>query len=147
MKAVIQRVSTAEVRVNKDVVGKIGQGLLVLLGIAKRDTDAKLEFICSKILNLRIFPDEEGRMNLSLLDIEGEILLVSQFTLLANTRKGRRPNFTEAAPPKEAQALYTVAVGLLRNHVPVSTGVFGALMEVSLTNDGPVTLILETPDA
>ena len=147
MKAVVQRVSVAEVRVKGEVVGKIGPGLLVLLGVAQGDTMEEVQYLCSKILHLRIFPDHAGRMNRSLLDMQGEVLMVSQFTLLGNTRKGRRPNFTEAAPPAVARELYAEAASWLAEHVTVETGVFGATMELSLTNDGPVTIILETPDA
>ncbi len=147
MKAVVQRVSAAEVKVEEEIVGKIGLGLLVLLGVAQGDTVQEVDYLCSKILHLRIFPDQGGRMNHSLLEVQGEVLLVSQFTLLGNTRKGRRPNFAAAAAPQEAQALYTVAIDRLRGHVKVETGIFGAPMAISLTNDGPVTLVLETPDA
>ena len=146
MKAIVQRVSAAEVKVDKEVTGKIGFGLLVLLGVAQGDTIEEMEYLCSKMLHLRIFPDSEGRMNRSLLDVQGEILLVSQFTLLGDARKGRRPNFTKAAAPDVALKLYTEAASWLRRHVKVQTGVFGAKMELSLTNDGPVTIILETPD-
>ncbi len=147
MKAVVQRVSVAEVRVDGEVVGKIGPGLLVLLGVAQGDTMEEVEYLCAKIVHLRIFPDHAGRMNRSLLDVQGEVLLVSQFTLLGNTRKGRRPNFTAAATPAVARELYTEAARWLGGHVTVETGVFGATMELSLTNDGPVTIIMETPDA
>lgn len=146
MKAVIQRVISAEVRVERNIISSIGQGLLVLLGVAEGDTNIEVEYLCSKILNLRIFADENGRMNQSLLDTEGEVLLVSQFTLLGDTRRGRRPSFAEAAAPTEARELYTEMANLLAKQVQVSTGIFGATMEVSLTNEGPVTLILETPD-
>ncbi len=147
MKAVVQRVSAAAVKVDTRVVGKIGTGLLVLLGVAQGDTLHEVDWLCAKIWHLRIFPDSAGRMNRSLLDVQGEVLLVSQFTLLGNARKGRRPNFSAAAAPELARALYTEAAHRLRRHVKVETGVFGAVMELSLTNDGPVTIILETPDA
>ncbi len=145
MKAVIQRVSQAEVRVNGEITGRIGPGLLVLLGVAQGDTSKDVHSLCSKMLHLRIFQDVDGRMNRSLLDIQGKVLLVSQFTLLANTRKGRRPNFMEAASPDVAKMLYSEAVDLLGQYVEVETGVFGSAMELNLTNDGPVTLILESP--
>ena len=145
MKAVIQRVSQAEVKVNGETTGRIGPGLLVLLGVAQGDTTREVRFLCSKMLQLRIFSDVEGRMNRSLLDIQGKVLLVSQFTLLGNIRKGRRPNFMEAASPDVARVLYTEAVELLGQYVEVETGIFGSAMELNLTNDGPVTFILETP--
>lgn len=145
MIAVVQRVTQAHVEVSGEIVGSIGAGLLVLLGIDKDDADQDLEYICSKLLNLRIFPDESGRMNRSLLEFGGAVLLVSQFTLLGNVRKGRRPNFTNAAAPHIAEAMYLKAAETLRHQVEVATGVFGASMNVSLVNEGPVTLILESP--
>jgi len=148
VKAVIQRVKAAEVRVGTEIVGQIGSGLVVLLGVAQGDTSAEVEYLCSKIVHLRIFPDGAGRMNRSLREVQGAVLLVSQFTLLGNTRKGRRPNFTAAAAPATARELYTEAARRFEGcGITVETGVFGAYMELSLTNDGPVTIILETPDA
>lgn len=144
MKAVIQRVSTARVRVEGRTVGAIGEGLVVLLGVARDDTVDQVTYIADKILNLRIFADGNNRMNRSILDVEGEILLISQFTLLGNTRKGRRPNFTAAAPGDLAEELYLQVQNRMARQVPVKTGIFGAMMEVSLSNDGPVTLIIES---
>ena len=145
MKAVLQRVSEAQVAVDGQIVGQIRRGLLVFLGVAQADDAHAARYICDKILNLRIFPDREGKMNLSVTDVQGEIMLVSQFTLLGNTRKGRRPNFVAAAEPARAEALYAAAKEMLARRVPVATGIFGAMMDVSLVNDGPVTLILESP--
>lgn len=145
MKAVLQRVSEAQVAVDGQIVGQIRRGLLVFLGVAQADDAHAARYICDKILNLRIFPDREGKMNLSVTDVQGEIMLVSQFTLLGNTRKGRRPNFIAAAEPARAEALYAAAKEMLARRVPVATGIFGAMMDVSLVNDGPVTLILESP--
>lgn len=145
MKAVLQRVSEAQVAVDGQIVGQIRRGLLVFLGVAQADDAHAARYICDKILNLRIFPDREGKMNLSVTDVQGEIMLVSQFTLLGNTRKGRRPNFIAAAEPARAEALYAAAQEMLARRVPVATGIFGAMMDVSLVNDGPVTLILESP--
>ncbi len=146
MKIVLQRVSRASVRVGGEEVSSIGTGILALVGIGRGDTDEKiLDLMAKKMLNLRIFPDEEDKMNRSLLDIGGELLCVSQFTLYANCRKGRRPSFVEAMPPKEAEELFNRFVEKLREFgIPVKTGVFGAMMEVSLVNDGPVTIILES---
>lgn len=145
MKAVLQRVSQAQVAVDGQIVGQIRRGLLVFLGVAQADDAQDVRYMCDKILNLRIFPDEDGKMNLSVTDVQGEIMLVSQFTLLGNTRKGRRPNFIAAAEPARAEALYAAAQAMLAHRVPVATGVFGAMMDVSLVNDGPVTLIIESP--
>lgn len=147
MKIVLQRVSEAQVVVDDEIVGSIGKGLLLLVGIAVTDTEAELDFMAEKVVNLRIFNDEAGKMNLSLLDVEGEILAVSQFTLFGDTRKGRRPSFVNAGPPEIASPLFDKYVSKLRERVSkVETGVFGAKMEVKLTNEGPVTLILEHPD-
>lgn len=145
MKAVIQRVSQAEVRVNGERVSAIGQGLLVLLCILKEDTEADLQVVCEKLPRLRVFSDEQGKMNRSLLDVGGEMLVISQFTLAADLKKGLRPSFDRAADPERAKFFYEKAVGGLRKAgVPVRTGVFGAMMQVSLTNEGPVTLMLDT---
>ncbi|NQT69288.1 MAG: D-tyrosyl-tRNA(Tyr) deacylase [Desulfobacteraceae bacterium] len=145
MRAVIQRVKSSSVTVGDETVGKIGSGLLVLLGVAEPDQSADADFLAKKIVNLRIFEDEQGKMNRSLIDIGGEMLVVSQFTLLGDCRKGRRPSFIDAAGPDKANELYEYFVAQLRKTgVHVATGRFGAMMEVSLINDGPVTLILES---
>lgn len=144
MRAVIQRVSQACVEVDGCLASEIGHGLLVLLGVSKLDTEADADFIASKILNLRIFEDERGKMNRSLLDTGGALLVVSQFTLYGDCRKGRRPSFDDAAPAEQARALYEHFVTTARRSVPVQTGIFQAHMSVSLTNDGPVTLIVES---
>ena len=145
MKVVLQRVKEANVVVEGEVVGAIKKGLLLLVGITHDDQEEDLIFLADKIANLRIFEDTEGKMNLSLLEIGGEILSVSQFTLYGDCRKGRRPNFMEAAKPDLAQPLYEKFNGLLQEKgINVETGTFGAMMDVSLINDGPVTLILES---
>ena len=146
MKAVIQRVSAAKVEVEGKTVGQIGRGILLLLGVEKGDEERDADWLAEKIGNLRIFEDEKGKMNLSVKEIEGELLAVSQFTLAGNCAKGRRPSFDTAAPPEEANRLYEYFVERLRGlGLPVETGVFQAMMQVSLTNDGPVTFILESP--
>lgn len=145
MRALLQRVTRAGVSVDGAVVGEIGAGLLILLGVAKPDTAVDAEFLAEKILNLRIFADAAGKMNLSLLDTQGGLLVVSQFTLYGDCRKGRRPGFDAAAPPDHARGLYEHFVEIARRSgLRVETGVFRAHMEVSLINDGPVTLMLET---
>ncbi len=144
MRAVVQRVSQASVTVDGQVVGAIGHGLLVLLGIAHGDDTAQADWLAQKIAGLRIFEDNAGKMNRGLLDIEGEALVVSQFTLYGDARKGRRPSFTDAARPEVADPLVQhFAQALRRQGVPVETGVFGAHMLVEIHNDGPVTLVLE----
>jgi D-tyrosyl-tRNA(Tyr) deacylase len=143
MRVVVQRVSEARVRVDDAVVGAVGAGLCILLGIARGDDAAEAERLAGKIARLRVFPDEAGKLDRSLLDTGGAALVVSQFTLLADTEKGNRPSFTEAAPPEEAQPLYERFCEALRElGVEVATGVFGASMRVEILNDGPVTIIL-----
>ena len=145
MKAVIQRVSRASVQVEDKIVGKIDSGLLVLLGIAKGDGKTDGQYLVEKIRTLRIFSDEQGRMNRCLADIGGSVLLVSQFTLLGNTANGRRPSFDHAAPLEEAKRLYEQVVTDLREHgTHVETGVFASHMQVELLNDGPVTFVLDS---
>lgn len=144
MKAVVQRVSKARVRVRGETVGEVGPGLCVLLGVALDDTPANAQRLAEKVARLRIFEDDEGRFDRSLLDVGGEALVVSQFTLLADTAKGNRPSFTEAAPPDEAEPLYEAFCEALRDPgIHVETGVFGARMALELVNDGPVTIVLE----
>jgi D-tyrosyl-tRNA(Tyr) deacylase len=148
MKAVIQRVSEAEVVVAGESVGRIGRGILVLLGVEKGDAEPDADRLAEKIVGLRIFEDEAGKMNLALREIGGALLVVSQFTLAGNCAKGRRPSFDGAAPPAEANRLYEHFVAKVREMaVPVATGVFQAMMEVELVNDGPVTFILDTRNA
>ena len=144
MKAVIQRVTKASVTIDGQINGKIGLGLVVLIGFSKEDSFKDIPFMVDKILHLRIFEDAQRKMNKALLDVGGEILLISQFTLLGDTRKGRRPNFMNAAPPDVAQKLYQRFIREFQNReVSVQTGRFQAYMQVSINNDGPVTLILE----
>lgn len=144
MRAVVQRVRKASVSVGDEVVGAIGPGLVVLLGVKNGDTEAEARWLANKIANLRIFSDQEGKFNLSALDVGGEALVVSQFTLYADARKGRRPSFTEAAPPEVAEPLVEKFVEFLRAEgLKVETGRFGAMMLVEIHNDGPVTIILE----
>lgn len=148
MRAVIQRVHEARVTVGDETTGTIGPGLLVLLGAGGEDTDADLTYILEKTLNLRIFPDDQGKMNLSLLDTGGELLVVSQFTLYGDARKGRRPGFTRAMEPVRAETMYEDFVAQARARgVEVQTGRFGADMDVSLTNHGPVTILLDSTRA
>src|SRR5712692_3201828 len=145
MRAVLQRVSQSRVEVDGAVVGQIGPGLLVLLGVAAPDTAAAAEYLADKIVNLRIFADDAGKMNRSLLDTGGSLLVVSQFTLYGDCRKGRRPSFDAAAPAEQARSLYEHFVAVARRGgVHVETGVFQATMAVSLVNDGPVTLVIES---
>jgi len=145
MRAVVQRVKKSSVSVGNEIVGEIGEGLMVLLGIADIDTANDADFLADKISNLRIFEDENGKMNKSLLDTGGEMLVVSQFTLLGDCRKGRRPSFTQAAGPGKANELYERFVHKIRQKgIYTATGRFRAMMEVSLVNDGPVTLIVES---
>jgi D-tyrosyl-tRNA(Tyr) deacylase len=145
VRAVLQRVSQARVEVAEETVGAISQGLLVLLGVEQDDSDKDAELLAKKTAELRLFEDDGGKMNLSVEDIGGEILVVSQFTLAADCRKGRRPGFSRAAPPEEANRLYQHYVELLRQRgLKVATGQFQAMMQVSLTNDGPVTFLLDS---
>jgi len=144
MRAVIQRVSRASVTVDGEVVGRIDRGLLVLLGVAPGDTEATADAMAGKVARLRIFADEAGKMNRSVRDVGGAALVVSQFTLLADARKGNRPSFAGAAPPEEARRLYErFCKALAAEGVPVERGVFGAMMAVELVGDGPVTIVLE----
>lgn len=148
MKAVIQRVQSSNVKIDGNIVGEIGKGFLILLGVEKGDTKAEAEKLIKKIPVLRIFEDENEKMNLSCLDIDGEILVVSQFTLCADCSHGRRPSFTNSAPPSEANELYEYFVKALKDAgvKNVQTGQFGADMKVSLINDGPVTIILDSKE-
>jgi D-tyrosyl-tRNA(Tyr) deacylase len=148
MRAVVQRVSEASVRVGEEIVGRIGRGVLVFLGVARDDGEREADYLVDKIVHLRIFEDDEGKLNRSVLEVGGEALVVSQFTLLGDCRKGRRPSFIEAAGPEHGNRLYErVVAGVRRAGVAVQTGRFRALMAVSLVNDGPVTLVVDTPRA
>jgi D-aminoacyl-tRNA deacylase len=145
MRVVVQRSKNAQVTVNGEITGQISKGLVLLVGVTHQDTEEDAAFLADKIANLRIFEDNAGKMNLSLIDVGGEILSVSQFTLYGDCRKGRRPNFMEAARPEQANPLYERFNGLLREKgIKVETGIFGAMMDVELVNDGPVTLIVES---
>ncbi len=144
MRAVVQRVSRAEVVVEGQTVGRIGEGILALVAISRRDTEKDLLWMARKIVELRIFDDAEGKLNLSLREVRGQLLVVSQFTLYGDCSKGRRPSYIDAAPPAEAEKLYEQFVSIARQFVPdVQTGRFQAKMDVTLTNSGPVTLLLE----
>ena len=144
MRAVVQRVSRAEVRAGAQLSGEIGHGLVILLGVARGDGEAEAVRLAGKVARLRVFENDEGRFDLSVLDVGGWALAVSQFTLIADTAKGNRPSFTDAAPPEEAEPLYDRFCAALRAEgVRVETGVFGARMELELVNDGPVTIVLE----
>ncbi len=145
MKAIVQRTKQAQVSVDNTIIASIGKGLVVLLGVAHGDGKPEADYLVDKIINLRIFEDDQGKMNRSLMDVQGELLLVSQFTLLGDCRKGRRPSFTGAAPPRAAKQIYTYfADRAAAAGVPVKTGQFQANMDVCLVNQGPVTLILES---
>ncbi|MGO8788254.1 MAG: D-aminoacyl-tRNA deacylase [Terriglobia bacterium] len=145
MRAVLQRVKRAEVRVGQEVVGRIGFGLVVLLGVGKNDTEGTGEALAEKIAGLRVFDDDKGRMNRSLMETGGQALCVSQFTLYGDCRKGRRPSYDQAAAPERALVLYESFVDCLRRRgIPTETGRFRAMMEVELVNDGPVTLLLDS---
>jgi D-tyrosyl-tRNA(Tyr) deacylase len=146
MRAVVQRVSRAEVVIEDSSVACIGEGIVALVAISRQDTEKDLLWMAKKIVELRIFADDEGKMNRSLQDIKGQLLIVSQFTLYGDCRKGRRPSYTDAAPPADAERLYREFVAIVRRIVPdVQTGQFQAMMQVMLTNTGPVTLILDSP--
>jgi D-aminoacyl-tRNA deacylase len=148
MRAVVQRVSQARVRIDGVVVGEIQQGLLVLLGVKHKDLSDDAQWLADKIVGLRIFNDAEGKMNLSVADVGGGVLVVSQFTLYGDARKGRRPSFIDAAPPEIAIPLYEAFINAVRAQgIPTASGRFGAMMDVELINDGPVTLILDTKTA
>ncbi len=145
MKALLQRVTGASVSVANEVVGRIGRGLVIFVGVADGDTEKDAQYLAQKTVSLRIFSDEVGRFNLSALDIKGELLVVSQFTLLADTRKGRRPSFTEAAPPAQAEELFERFVEQARaTGLKVETGRFQQYMQVEIHNDGPVTILLDS---
>lgn len=146
MRVVLQRVSEASVTISGEVVGAIGKGMLILLGIEEADTVEDVEWLCAKITRMRIFSDDEGKMNLSLTDVKGEALVVSQFTLHASTKKGNRPSYIKAARPETAIPLYESFVQQLEQELgaPVQTGKFGAMMDVALVNDGPVTIIIDS---
>ena len=145
MRAVVQRVSGARVEVGGRTVGEVGKGLLVFLGVGHDDSDREVEFLAQKIAHLRIFSDEQGLMNRSVIEVEGGVLVVSQFTLWGDCQKGRRPSFTRAAPPDKARALYDAFIRHLRGKgLAVAAGEFQAMMEVHLVNDGPVTMLLDT---
>ena len=148
MRAVIQRVTRARVSVDGSVLGEIGKGLVVLLGVARDDTKSDAEYLASKIVALRIFDDADGKMNVSVKDVGGGLLVISQFTLYGDVRRGLRPSWSDAAPPEIAEPLYNEFVESSRKLIePVETGSFRAMMQVELVNDGPVTLILTTDDA
>ncbi|MFC7783149.1 MULTISPECIES: D-aminoacyl-tRNA deacylase [unclassified Rossellomorea] len=145
MRVVLQRSKEASVTVDGEVKGAIRSGVVLLVGITHEDTEEDARYVADKVVNLRIFEDEEGKMNHSLLDVEGEILSISQFTLYGDCRKGRRPNFMSAAKPDHAESVYDYFNKVLKEKsIKVETGVFGAMMDVSLTNDGPVTLMIES---
>ncbi|MFC4651727.1 D-aminoacyl-tRNA deacylase [Lactococcus nasutitermitis] len=147
MKIVIQRVKSASVKIDKTVKNKINQGLLLLVAVEDADTQFDLDYAVRKVINMRIFSDEDGKMNRSVQDIQGEILSISQFTLYADTRKGNRPSFTAAGKPEFAKQMYEKFDEQLNQNLPVKTGEFGADMEIELINDGPVTIILDTKEA
>ena len=145
MRAVVQRSGKASVQVEERVIGKIEHGLVVLLGVHKQDTEKDANYLADKIANLRIFPDENGQMNRSVLDVDGEALVISQFTLFGDCRKGRRPGYSSAAPPARAKELYEVFIAALEDlGISVATGEFQAMMDVSLVNRGPVTLLVDS---
>lgn len=145
VRAVVQRASEASVTVEGEIVGRIGPGLVILLGVGKTDTEEDADLLADKVLNLRIFPDDAGQMNRSTLDVGGGLLVISQFTLMGDARRGRRPSYVEAAAPEEAERLYNHFVERLRpSGLEVATGVFRAMMDVALVNQGPVTILLDS---
>jgi D-aminoacyl-tRNA deacylase len=144
MRAVIQRVTRAKVTVDENITGEIAGGLLVLLGVSQDDSEKDIDYLVDKIVNLRVFDDDEGKMNLSLLDVGGKLLAVSQFTLYGDTRRGRRPSYIDAAAPERANELYELFVSKARELVAVETGKFQAMMQVELVNDGPVTILIDS---
>ena len=145
MRAVVQRVSEARVRIDAEIVGEIEKGFLVLLGVAKNDTIEQARWLADKIVSLRVFNDDGGKMNRDLAEIGGSVLIVSQFTLYGDCSKGRRPSFIDAAPPDTAIPLYEAFINAIKAHgIPTQTGRFGAMMQVELINDGPMTLIIDT---
>lgn len=145
MRAVVQRVSRAHVTVDGEIIGRIEQGLVILLGVSNKDTEGDALYCVDKVVNLRVFEDSDGKMNLSLIDVDGSMLVVSQFTLYGDTRRGRRPSFITAALPDEANRLYEFFVAESRKHVrSVQTGKFQAMMDVELVNDGPVTILIDS---
>ena len=147
MKAVVQRVKNSHVTVDDTIVSRIGHGLMVLLGVSEDDTEKDADFLVEKIINLRIFEDDQGKLNISLMDVKGELLVVSQFTLLGDCRKGRRPSYIKAAVPEKANSLYDYFIRRAQElGVVTKSGIFQAMMEVSLINQGPVTLILDTKE-
>ena len=147
MKALLQRVTSASVSIAGETVGRINRGLVVFIGVAGSDTEKDAQYLAKKTVNLRIFADEQGRFNLSALDVKGELLVVSQFTLLANTRKGRRPSFAGAAPPEQAEKLFQgFLTALGDSELKIATGRFQQYMQVEIINDGPVTILLDSKD-
>jgi len=147
MRVIIQRVSSASVKIDGVIAGEIDKGLLILLGVSPDDTHSTIEKVTNKILKLRIFEDDQGKMNLSVLDVSGQILMVSQFTLYADLSKGNRPSFSLSAPPEMAEKYYNDCINLIRSHgVTTQTGKFGADMKVALVNDGPVTICIDSKD-
>jgi len=145
MIAVIQRSKNAHVSINEEIVGKIDNGLVILLGVCKGDKETDADFLAAKVSGMRIFSDNQGKMNLSVKDINGSVLVISQFTLCGDWRKGRRPSFINAAPPEEGERLYKYFMNCLKkNGLPVQSGIFGAMMDVHLINDGPVTFVLDS---
>ncbi|MFW5985733.1 MAG: D-aminoacyl-tRNA deacylase [Halanaerobiales bacterium] len=145
MRAVVQRVKNSSVTVDEEVIGEIGEGLLIFLGIGKEDMQEDADYLLDKIMNLRIFADEEGKMNLSALDLEKEVMIISQFTLFGDCRKGRRPSFFSAASPEKAETLYEYFVQKAQNYeLKIATGEFQAMMDIELCNDGPVTMLIDS---